>query len=528
MKAFAALFRTLDQTTSTNKKVAAIKSYLEQASDKDKVWTIALFSHKRPRRTVTTTFLRKWAAEEAELPLWLFEETYHIVGDLAETIAKVVPTQNINKSEKSLTEWLDLLISLREETEERKRQVITAAWQELDADGRYLFNKLITGGFRVGVSQKTIVKALALLLEQDEALLAHKLMGNWDPATTSFQELLLTSDPRADLSKPYPFYLASPLEKDVAELGRAGEWYAEYKWDGMRGQLIKRADLVSVWSRGEELITAQFPEFEVLAGVEDDFVIDGELLVMLEGKIQGFDHIQKRIGRKTVSKKLRSTHPVIMMVYDLMEQNGQDLRAESQEERRRLLEELITKINTNDLLLLSPLIAHKSWDEVVIARGAARAKEAEGLMLKSKIGEYKTGRKRGDWYKWKLDPMTFDAVMLYAQRGHGRRANLFSDFTFAVWDGDNLVPVTKSYIGLTDAELTEITSFVKKNTRERFGPVSSVTPELVFEIGFEGISYSKRRKVGISLRSPRILRWRRDKTVKEIDNLATLLNYLNK
>ena len=303
-------------------------------------------------------------------------------------------------------------------------------------------------------------------------------------------------------------------------------WYAEYKWDGIRGQLIKRDNNVFLWSRGEELIIDQFPEFITLRNVESDFVIDGEILVFRDNQIKGFDHIQKRIGRKKVSKKILESHPAIMMAYDIMELNNNDIRELSQANRRIKLESLIDQNDFSNLIKISPLISFNDWSSLGQIRNLAREKNAEGLMLKSKLGPYKTGRKRGDWYKWKVDPMTFDGVLLYAQRGHGRRANLYSDFTFAVKDGDNLVPITKSYIGLTDNELTQISQFVRKNTIERFGPVSSVTPKLVFEVGFEGISKSNRRKVGISLRSPRILRWRHDKSVNEIDSLSDILRFL--
>lgn len=525
MKAFCHLFRQLEETTSTNKKVSALASYMSAASDADKVWTIALFTHRRPRRTVTTTLLRQWAAELAEIPHWLFEETYHIVGDLAETIAKVLPQTDQSDDTRTLSDWLVALIALRDKEEEQKREFILSAWDSLDADSRFLFNKLITGGFRLGVSQRTIVKALAQVFEQDQSTIAHKLMGNWDPLHTSFEELLLVDDPRSDLSKPYPFYLASALEGEVESLGECNDWFAEYKWDGMRGQLIKRGDDIFLWSRGEELITHQFPEFDVLSAMEGDFVIDGELIVCIDEKIMGFDYLQKRMGRKNVSKKMLASHPVKMISYDIMELDGSDLRDRKQSDRRKLMEQLVQTIDRKNLIDISPLIPLESWDDARQARDNSRENTAEGLMLKSKQGAYKTGRRKGDWYKWKVDPMIFDGVLLYAQRGHGRRANLFSDFTFAVKNDEGLIPITKSYIGLTDAELLEISRFVQNNTIEKFGPVCSVRPELVFEIGFEGISISKRKKAGVSLRSPRILRMRHDKTLNDIDSLADIMKF---
>jgi DNA ligase-1 len=522
MEQFSQLFNQVDGTTSTKKKIDAIVEYFKVASDKDKIWTIGIFSHKRPKRGVTTTQLRTWAAEYADIPLWLFEETYHIVGDLAETISKVIPNKQITTESKSLTEWIDLIKTIKTKEEAEKKEIILHSWKSLDTTGRFLFNKLLTGGFRMGVSQKTIVKSLSKYLDVEESIIAHRLMGNWDPSDTTFNDLLLSEDLTQNLSKPYPFYLAYALDKDVETLEDINQWTAEYKWDGIRGQLIKRESNVYLWSRGEELINAQFPEFESLKEYEGSFVVDGEILVHKDNKLGNFNDLQKRLGRKSVSKKMLSELPASIMLYDIMEINGEDIRLLPQVERRKILEKLYQELDDKYPLNLSEIIDCESWSHLKSIRSAARDKDAEGLMLKSNSGSYKTGRKKGDWYKWKLDPMTIDAVMLYAQRGHGRRANLYTDFTFAVKDGDNLVPFAKAYSGLTDAEFKEITQFVRKNTKERFGPVSSVHPKLVFEIAFEGIAHSSRHKSGVALRFPRILRWRKDKTPDQINSLDEL------
>ncbi len=526
MKQFSTLFQAIESTTSSNAKISAIVNYFEQAQDLDKLWCIAIFSHKRPKRSVTTTLLRTWAAELADIPQWLFEETYHIVGDLAETISKVTPA-NKNKESKTLSDWIQYIIDLKELAEEEKKEKILYAWSALNSDERFLFNKLITGGFRMGVAQKTIVKALSRLLGQEENVIAHKLMGNWTPQNISYQELLLTEDQKHNLSKPYPFYLAYALDSDLQNLGAPDDWFAEYKWDGIRGQIIKRDSHIYVWSRGEELVTHQYPEFDALIDIPDDFVIDGEVLVIKEEKIASFNALQKRIGRKAVSKKMRTEYPVKMMVYDLLELNNADIRDQQQQKRRLLLEKLFLGISSEMPLRLSPLVSFSTWEELHDIRNNIRKKDAEGLMLKRKTGPYKTGRKKGDWYKWKVDPMTIDAVMIYAQRGHGRRANLFTDFTFALKDGDRLVPFAKAYSGLTDIEFREVSQFVRKNTLEKFGPVSSVRPELVFEVAFEGIAESKRHKSGIALRFPRIKRWRKDKPVSEINTLDDIKKFLS-
>lgn len=521
MKHFVSLFHQIDQTTKTLPKIAALTEYFKSASDEDKVWTIALFSHRRPKRTVSTTLLRSWCAEVSGMPLWLFEESYHIVGDLAETIALILP-DGTERSDQTLDYWIRYNMDLKEATEEEKKEAILAAWSVLSKDERFLYNKLITGGFRVGVSQKTIIKALSKATEIDENKVTHRLMGNWDPATTSYEDLLFTIDPTEDQSRPYPFYLAYALDVDPPELGQPAEWQAERKWDGIRGQLILRGGNHYLWSRGEELVTDKFPELKSIADkATTDVVIDGEILPYKDGIPMSFSVLQTRIGRKNVTKKHLEEAPVHIMAYDLLEYDGEDIRHKSMAERRALLEQTVLRIN-DDRLLLSPIVDFDEWSVLEAERDLSREHRSEGIMLKRQNAPYQSGRKRGDWWKWKVDPMTVDAVMLYAQRGHGRRATLYTDFTFAVWDGTNLVPFAKAYSGLTDKEFGEVTKWVKSNTKERFGPVCSVVPELVFELAFEGIAKSTRHKSGIALRFPRIKRWRRDKPASEADTLANL------
>lgn len=525
MQAFTDMYLTIDQTTSTKKKVQAIVDFFKVADDKDKLWAIALFTHRRNKRTVKTTLLREWAAEYSGIPLWLFEDSYHIVGDLAETISLVVP-KTTSKSEKSLTEWIHEIDHLKNVSEDEKKSFILNAWSILDQNQRFLFNKLITGGFRIGISKKSITKALAQYTNTEENVIAHRLMGNWHADDITFQELLINSNPEDDLSKPYPFYLAYALEDEPQELGDINDWQAEWKWDGIRGQIIKRNGQLYIWSRGEELVTDKFPELKILENnITDNWVIDGEIIGMKDGIPLDFHQLQTRLNRKTVSKKHLSDTPISVIAYDILEYDGNDIRQQSLKERRLLLEKTVSEINS-EKLSLSPIIESNNWGKLIARRETSREMNAEGLMLKRKNSEYKSGRKKGDWWKWKVDPMTIDAVMIYAQRGHGRRANLYSDFTFAVWDGDILIPFAKAYSGLTDAEFKEITQFVKKNTRERFGPVTSVNPELVFELAFEGIAISKRHKSGIALRFPRIKRWRKDKPAKEANTLEDLKLFL--
>ena len=508
MKDFAALFTRIDQTTKTSVKVAALAEYLSDAPDADRLWTVALFSGRRPKRAVTTTRLREWAAERAGLPLWLFEETYPIVGDLAETIALILPTERVtSSSDQPLSHWITTLAALGQQPEETRKETVLNAWDQLDTTERFLFNKLLTGGFRIGISQKLMTRALARATGRDEADLAHRLMGDWTPQTTSWAALIEADDPAARSSRPYPFCLAHALEDDPDTLGPPGDWHAEWKWDGIRGQLILRDGQHHVWSRGEELMTDRFPELaRAIDFLPDGVVLDGEILAWADTRPLPFNALQKRIGRKTVPKSLLRDAPVILYAYDLLEENGTDLRATPFATRRAHLAQLTASLPPDAPVRLSPEIPFTDWTTLAATRATARDHQAEGLMLKHRDSPYLAGRKKGHWWKWKLDPLTIDAVMIYAQSGHGRRANLFTDFTFAVWQGNDLVPFTKAYSGLTDAEFRQITAWVRKNTQQRFGPVRQVTPHHVFEIAFEGIQPSPRHKSGVALRFPRMLR----------------------
>ena len=526
MQRFAELFTVLDQTTKTTLKVAALAAYFRDAPDTDKLWTIAILSGRRPKRGVTTTLLREWAAEVAGIPLWLFEECYPIVGDLSETIALVLPQPKTTR-DRSLTEWIETVATLGTQPLEGKKQIVLDAWTSLPPVQRFLFNKLITGGLRIGVSQKLMTRALAQATGIEEATLAHRIMGNWTPQTTTFNDLILSENPSADASKLYPFYLAYQLE-DLDTLGPATDWNAEFKWDGIRGQLIIRAGQHFLWSRGEELITDRFPEFATLPDfAPDGTVFDGEILAWDGDKPLPFNALQKRIGRKTVPKKLLQDAPAILYAYDLLEHEGQDIRHLPFATRRERLSKIILDLPDHAPIKLSASVPFTSWDDLAKTRETARDRQAEGLMLKRQDSPYLSGRKKGDWWKWKVDPLMIDAVMIYAQAGSGRRAGLFTDYTFAVWDGPDLVPFTKAYSGLTDAEFRQITAWVKKNTLQRFGPVRQVTPHHVFEIAFEGIQASPRHKSGIALRFPRMSRWRQDKPMQEANTLDDLREMLD-
>ena len=500
--------------------------YFNAARDEDKLWMLALFTGRRPKRAVNSTRLHEWAAEAAKLPLWLFEESYQNVGDLAETIALILP-EPTETSNKSLSAWVEFLIQLKELAEPVRKLEILKAWDSLGVRQRFVFNKLMTGGFRIGVSKQLVINALAKTYELEPAVVAHRISGKWMPSSTTFQSLLDGEDVDTDASKPYPFYLAYALEDKPQELGDLNKWQAEWKWDGIRGQIIKRKNEIFVWSRGEELMTEKFPEYQLLLNhLPNGIALDGEIIPWREGSPLPFNLLQTRIGRKNITKKILEAAPLVFIAYDLLELDYQDFREKSMQERRKKLEEIV-KIANHSVLLISPIITKNNWEELAEERKRSREIGSEGLMLKRKNSVYRTGRKRGDWWKWKVDPLTIDCVLTAAQKGHGRRANLYTDYTFAIRNGDQLVTLTKAYSGLTDKEFVEVDRFIKKNILEKFGPVRTVKPELVFEIAFEGIAPSKRHKSGVALRFPRMVRWRRDKKVNEANTLEDVHALLN-
>ncbi|MGZ8552952.1 MAG: ATP-dependent DNA ligase [Chitinophagaceae bacterium] len=525
MKQFAALVKVLGSHTKTNDKLQALSDYFSVANDKDKVWVMAIFSGRRPRRSVNSKLLSQWCMEIASLPGWLFTECYGTVGDLAETIALLLPEKTTSaQAEEALHYYIEQLMMLEKASEKEKKKFINASWMNMDRDERFVFNKLITGSFRIGVSQKTMVNALSKTVNLEANTIAHRISGNWDPAATIFHDLL--SADTIDHSRPYPFYLAYALENNIDEMGNVDEWQAEWKWDGIRGQIIQRNDEQFVWSRGEELMTDKFPEFHVLKNhLPNGIVLDGEIMPFANNKALPFAILQTRIGRKNITKKNLQDAPVAFIAYDIIEQEGKDIRGMAMEERRKLLEKIVGAINL-PVLQLSPIINFTNWDELKNQRTNARDINSEGIMLKRKNSAYGTGRKRGDWWKWKIDPLVIDAVMIYAQKGSGRRSNLYTDYTFAVKDGDKLVSFAKAYSGLTDKEFAQVDNFVKRNSLEKFGPVRTVKPELVFEIAFEGIAASNRHKSGVALRFPRMSRWRRDKKPEEINTLDDLKKML--
>ena len=532
MKAFAQLFLSLDETNKITQKVTVLTAYFRNVPDADKMQMLALFTGRKPKRPVNSTLLKKWAIELCDIPEWLFDESYQVVGDLAETIAILIPDSTVT-SGKSLNEWISEINEISSQTEDDRKNWLISSWFMLDVQERFVFNKLLTGSFRVGVSQNLVIKSIEKFSGIDAATLTHRIMGNWTPETLTYAMLTGTQNAEEYNSRPYPFFLAYPIQetsekqKTAVEielaLGPADQWQAEWKWDGIRSQLIKRKGEIFIWSRGEDLATARFPELHpFLTALPDGSVIDAELICFSENKPLPFNILQTRIGRKNLTKKILLECPVAIIAYDCIEYQGLDIRQKPLTERRELLEKLQAESPFPDIFHLSPIIHFQTWPELAIIRQGSREMIAEGIMLKRKIAGYQVGRRRGDWWKWKIDPLSVDAVLIYAQKGHGRRADLYTDYTFAVWDGDKLVPFAKAYSGLTDEEIKKVDFFIKRNTLEKFGPVRTVKPVLVFEIGFEGINKSSRHKSGIALRFPRILRWRIDKPTEEADTLDML------
>lgn len=518
MKHFAELILSMESSNKTTAKIDAMVAYLNVAADKDKLWFLALFTGKRPKRPINTNYLKQWALEITKLPEWLFLESYSSVGDLGETLSLILPAPE-NIIDKSLNQWMSELLDLKDKSDEEKKQYVLESWNGLDYTERFIFNKLIGGSFRIGVSKKLLINALSKYSGIETSQLMHSIMGKWTVYDVDFEELIQGTNINPDNSKPYPFCLAYPLEKEPADLGDLEEWQAEFKWDGIRGQFIKRNDEVFIWSRGEELVNPQFPELvEALSRLEGNFVLDGEILAVKDDEVLNFNELQKRLNRKTISAKMMKEIPINTFVYDILELEGEDLREKPMVERRLILEELIENSDIENIKI-SEIVLAKDWEELAEIREKSRGNNSEGLMLKQKNSHYHSGRKKGDWWKWKVDPLTIDAVLIYAQKGSGRRSGFYTDYTFAVKKEDQLVTIAKAYSGLTDKEIMEVSRFVTKNSLEKFGPVRTVKPELVFEIAFEGIGFSKRHKSGVALRFPRIVRWRRDKTAAEIDDI---------
>ena len=535
MKHFTQLIEKLDSTTSTNRKVNLLTNYFTSVDSATAVWVLFFLLGKRLKRSISSRLLMKIATESLDLPRWLISESLSAVGDSSEAISLLLELQPQEKrDELPFYHWIEKrIIPLQQIPEGKQRKLIKRWWKDCNRHEIFVLNKLITGGFygRIGVSKGIVLRSLENLTNIPKNKLQYRLMGNWYPSVEFYQKLISEDTSDVDVSIPYPFYLASPLQDPLESLGNVEDWEIEYKWDGIRSQIIKRHGKIFIWSRGEEIITESFPDvIPEIKKLPDGIVIDGELLAYHNNEPLAFSVLQKRIGRigKNISKKILEEAPVRLMAYDLLEYEGVDIRSFPLSERRNQLKEQL-QINKTRILYSKSLQAD-SWKNIETLREESRQAQAEGLMLKRKSSEYKVGRPRGDWWKYKIDPLSLDVVLVYAQTGSGKRANFFTDYTFAVWSSDkkSLLPIGKSYRGLTDEEIKELDNWIRNNTNEKFGPVRSVKPEQIFELGFDNVLENKKVKSGISLRFSRVLKWRKDKLINDIntiDDAKELLKY---
>lgn len=519
MQQFCRLYDALDGTTRTNAKVEAMVRYLEAVPAEDAAWAVSFLTGQRLSRLISGRTLRAWALRRTGLPEWLVIDAHAAVGDSAETVALLLEQGDPEATPSlPLHRWLEeRILPLRGQPAEHQYQQVCGWWRELPCGQLFVLNKLLTGAFRVGVSKLLVVRALAQVANLPRAVLSHRLMGRVQPGAAWYRGLIAAESARDDHSRPYPFYLASPLDSPPESLGPVEDWLVEWKWDGIRGQLIRRGGEIFLWSRGEELITLRFPELvQAAARLPDGVVLDGEVLAWDAQGVLPFAVLQRRIGRDSLTPRLLQDAPVAFLAYDLLEAEGGDLRTLPLAERRARLERLV---EVSERLQVSAELRAQSWAELAALRSEARKRRVEGLMLKRRDSPYGVGRQRGAWWKWKIEPLSVDAVLVYAQAGSGRRADLFTDYTFAVWRDRELVPIAKAYSGLSEREIAELDRWIRANTVERFGPVRQVEALQVFELAFEGINRSSRHKSGVALRFPRIARWRADKPPEQADRL---------
>ena len=527
MREFSQLFHDLDESTKTNDRIDQLVKYLMEAAPEDSIWVCWFLAGNRIKGAIKTSELRTFASERSGLPQWLLEECHDRVGDLAETISLLVATEGSGEI-LSLSEWIIKFIEpmIGMDTEER-RENIFRVWDFLGEQDFLPFHKLLTGGFRMGVSKGNLCKALARVGGVQPAIIAQRLTGNWSPKTLSLEGILNPGDDEDRLCQPFPFCLANPLQEEAENLGRLEDWQVEWKWDGIRAQLINRGGTCMIWSRGDESVGHSFPEV-MNAGkwLPGDLCMDGEILAWGQDGLRSFSRLQARLGRKEPGSTILKREPVRFQAYDLLRLDGMDMRKVSLEERRKKLEAILSSLPPDFPIGLSPLVEEKSWASLRKLREESRNRGVEGFMLKKKDSSFESGRVKGCWYKWKVDPYLADMVVVSAQLGHGKRSNLYSDYSLAVWDEQGeLVTVAKAYSGLSDNEIEKVDRFVRKNITGKFGPVRSVKPNLVFEIAFEGVRSSGRHKSGVALRFPRINRWRTDKKIEDADTLEIIRGF---
>jgi len=537
---FSKLFEELDSNNSINKKVNSLTKYFKSNSNLNNIWTIYLLIGKRNKRFISGKSLREYYADIYSMPGWLIETCYAKVGDSAEVIALLLQDKLLEENIKediSLDQLINIVLpNLSKLDENDKKSYIKMLWEKNKKDNQLILNKILTGTFRIGVSKGLVTKAISNMIGVDESIILHRLMGDFEPNEETYLFLINQKLEQKELSyKPYPFQLANTFEEKIKKTNSINQYQFESKWDGIRSQIIKRSNNISIWTRGEELINKTFPELiKIISDFKNDFVLDGEILIWDEEKNcpKDFSFLQKRLGRKLPSTKIQKDLPVVFMAYDILEINGNDIRSKILSERRKILEEkFLNSTPENETIIfkrlqITKLLKIDNWEDAEEAKDSARNIKTEGLVIKNKDSKYLSGRKKGSWWKYKIDPMQLDGVLIYARTGSGKRADLYTDYSFAIWENNKLVKFANAYSGLNNEEIRELDKWIRKNTLERYGPVRSVKPELVFEISFDNIQFSKRHKSGIALRFPRITKWRKDKNIKDADNLENALRMI--
>ena len=537
---FSKLFEDLDSNNSSNKKVNSLTKYFKLNNNLNNILTIYLLIGKKNKRFISGKSLREYYANIYKIPKWLIDECYSKVGDSAEVIALLLQDKILEKNIKddiSLNELInEILPKLKKLDENKKKLYIKSLWEKISKDNQLIFNKILSGTFRIGVSKGLVVKAISNMTGVDESIILHRLMGELEPIEETYMFLINQKLEQKELDyKPYPFQLANTFDERIKETISVDKYQCESKWDGIRSQIIKRSNNISIWTRGEELVNKTFPELiKIISHFKNDFVLDGEILIWDENKNRpkNFSLLQKRLGRKSPSLKIQKDLPVVFMAYDILEINGKDIRSKILSERRDILEKSFSNLISEDKSIIGKIKITKlhqisNWIDLEEVKNSARKSNTEGLVIKDKQSEYVPGRKKGNWWKYKIDPMQLDGILIYARPGSGKRADLYTDYSFGIWEDNKLVKFANAYSGLNNEEIRELDKWIRRNTLEKFGPVRSVKPELVFEISFDNIQISKRHKSGIALRFPRITKWRRDKNIMEADNLENALKMIS-
>ena len=537
---FSKLFEDLDSNNSSNKKVNSLTKYFKLNNNLNNILTIYLLIGKKNKRFISGKSLREYYANIYKIPKWLIDECYSKVGDSAEVIALLLQDKILEKNIKddiSLNELInEILPKLKKLDENKKKLYIKSLWEKISKDNQLIFNKILSGTFRIGVSKGLVVKAISNMTGVDESIILHRLMGELEPIEETYMFLINQKLEQKELDyKPYPFQLANTFDERIKETISVDKYQFESKWDGIRSQIIKRSNNISIWTRGEELVNKTFPELiKIISHFKNDFVLDGEILIWDENKNRpkNFSFLQKRLGRKSPSLKIQKDLPVVFMAYDILEINGKDIRSKILSERRNILEKSFSNLISEDKSIIGKIKITKlhqiiNWIDLEEVKNSARKSNTEGLVIKDKQSEYVPGRKKGNWWKYKIDPMQLDGILIYARPGSGKRADLYTDYSFGIWEDNKLVKFANAYSGLNNEEIRELDKWIRRNTLEKFGPVRSVKPELVFEISFDNIQISKRHKSGIALRFPRITKWRRDKNIMEADNLENALKMIS-